>query len=752
MFPLRKSASRRADVRRKRPDTLACRLRELRNSQVLPSVLIGVLFGLAVFFILLMREQTVPYRPGQWVHHPIVSRVNFTYHDESRLAEARRQARQQQPRVYRAVPEAWDNVQRLLINLPSRVAGLTMSELSEDLRHILDSGALAKLQEYHSGEGRRQYEQAVRRYVQSLRELNLIILPEAQRREDADREIVIPNLPQPVPTHQTYSLKMREDLAARFNRYAVENFLLVLQPKIVALTLEALQPTYVYDEQATTEARNIAEQMVGRDRGDIVYVAKQELVPGGQVISHEQWKLLRAENQAFLEMVGRDRWSHRLGLLGIVIMLTAVLGIYIAQFQPRVLRNHARAAAIAVLLASMLLMAQLAAVGSTPWYLFGVAPTILVAMILAIAYDRRFALGIAAIHSIMVALALGSNLEILLILLAGAATACIMLDEVRTRSKLIEVGGATALAMIFATGAIGATRYDPIQLIANNCLYVGAAGLGVGFVVLGILPFIEKAFRITTSMTLLELADNSHPLLRRLAMEAPGTYAHSLQVATLAEEAADAIGANALACRVGAYYHDIGKIHKADYFVENQQPGENRHLNLSPNVSLLIIIGHVKDGVELAKEYNLPTSLFPFIQQHHGTTLVEYFYHQACSRHAPEGQQVPEEQYRYPGPRPRTKETAILMLADAVESATRSMTEPTASRIEALVHEITMRRLTDGQFDECDITLKDLDRIGRSMIKTLLGIYHGRIAYPSTAAIAQGAVPPQANGTKVAGA
>jgi len=218
-------------------------------------------------------------------------------------------------------------------------------------------------------------------------------------------------------------------------------------------------------------------------------------------------------------------------------------------------------------------------------------------------------------------------------------------------------------------------------------------------------------------------------------LEAPGTYNHSLQVATLAEEAAEAIGVNSLLCRVAAYYHDVGKINKADYFVENQTDGHNRHINLSPSVSLLIIIGHVKDGMELAREYNLPTSLFPFIQQHHGTTLVEFFYQRACDTSTPDQQSVEETQYRYPGPKPKTKEIAILMLADAVESACRAMPEPTASRIETLVHEISVRRLQDRQFDECDLTMRDLDAIERSLIKTLLGIYHGRIAYPSTSAI-----------------
>jgi len=342
---------------------------------------------------------------------------------------------------------------------------------------------------------------------------------------------------------------------------------------------------------------------------------------------------------------------------------------------------------------------------------------------------------------VLVTIALGQGLSFFVILFAGVMTCCYLLDDIRTRSKLIEVGGASALAMIGATFASGLISMDPLPFIGKNCLYTGAAGIATGFVVLGILPFIEKAFRITTSMTLLELADASHPLLRRLSVEAPGTYNHSLQVATIAEGCAEAIHVNSLLCRVAAYYHDVGKINKPDYFCENQSDGVNRHMNLSPSVSLLIIIGHVKDGVELAKEYNLPTSILPFIQQHHGTTLVEFFYHQAMTKkdqNAPDQPAISEVQYRYPGPRPRTKEIAIVMIADAVESATRAMQDPSAGRIEALVHELVMKRLLDGQFDDCDLSMREIQQIERSCVKSLLSIYHGRIAYPSSATI-QGA-------------
>jgi putative nucleotidyltransferase with HDIG domain len=315
----------------------------------------------------------------------------------------------------------------------------------------------------------------------------------------------------------------------------------------------------------------------------------------------------------------------------------------------------------------------------------------------------------------------------------GILVACFLLDDVRTRSKLIEVGGLTAIAMMLVTAATQITSLEAARYVINNTLYAGAAGLAAGFVILGILPFIERTFHITTSMTLLELADANQPLLRRLALEAPGTYNHSLQVATLSNAAAEAIGANALACRVGAYYHDVGKINKADYFAENQlADSPNRHLNLSPNVSLGIIIGHVRDGMTLAREHHLPPTLLQFIQQHHGTTLVEYFYNEACRKQAgSEAPAVSETQFRYPGPKPKSRETAILMLADCCESACRAMPQPNAEKIESLVHELVDRRVRDGQFDECDLTMRDIDRISRSLVKTLLGIYHGRLAYPS---------------------
>ena len=255
-------------------------------------------------------------------------------------------------------------------------------------------------------------------------------------------------------------------------------------------------------------------------------------------------------------------------------------------------------------------------------------------------------------------------------------------------------------------------------------------GLMSGFAMTGLLPFIETLFGVLTEISLLELGDVAHPLLQELVRRAPGTYNHSINVASMAEAAAESIGARSLLLRVGSYFHDIGKMLKPQYFVENQRDDNNRHESLVPAMSTLIIIAHVKDGADLARQHHLPRSIIDFIQQHHGTTLVEYFYERANedSQANPDGTTIDENAFRYPGPKPQTKEAGILMLADAVESASRVLVEPTPSRIENLVEEIAMKRLLDGQLDECGLTLQEVRIVQDSLVKSLIALV-GAVKY-----------------------
>lgn len=754
-----KCRSRRADIRKARPDAPRFDWEKWKEDGILTSLGIAVVFFACATSILMWRQDVVPYRPGQWIPHNIIARVPFSYFDPNKLVDARLERRQSEPRVYQPNSDGdnWAILQKALTDLPERVVNSTQ-ELPDDLKGVIDGGAATLLQKYATGREHTRYLRAVDRFVNTLRKQTirdgdgkswpLVILAENERHDDLrprPRVIHVGTLGLLDPNF-TFAAHGNE-LRARLAEVADKEFDLAIQPNIVSFSLAKLEPNYVLDLAATENLQNEAAATVPEAAGLVIVQENQPFIlkrsmpnqksPG--IFTPQDWLKLQAENKQYLKTLRGSTLKSSLGTAMLAFIITVVLAAYISAYQPRVIKKHARAIGIAALLLSMLLLAQLTGLGSGPLYLLGVAPTLLVAMILTIAYEQRFAVGIACMHGMLATVALQQGITFFIVIWIGCLCACFLLGDIRTRSKLIEIGGVMALAMMVATIASGFMGFDPARFVMENALYAGAAGLAVGFIVLGILPFIEKTFRITTSMTLLELADASQPLLRRLQIEAPGTYNHSLQVAVLAEAAAEAIGANSLLARVGAYYHDVGKIHKAEYFAENQANGQNRHLNLTPSVSLLIIIGHVKDGVEMAREYNLPTSLVPFIQQHHGTTLVEYFYHQACKReeslHGEDGPGVSEMQYRYPGPKPRSKEVAIVMVCDAAESACRAMSEPTAGRVEGLVHDLVMRRLLDGQFDECDLTMRELEIIERSVMKSLMAIYHGRIQYPSTAAL-----------------
>ena len=276
---------------------------------------------------------------------------------------------------------------------------------------------------------------------------------------------------------------------------------------------------------------------------------------------------------------------------------------------------------------------------------------------------------------------------------------------------------------------------QPLMPVMKTALMWGLWSIIAGSLMTCLLPIVERIFGVQTDLSLIELGDPAHPLLQELIRRAPGTYNHSITVASLGEAAAEAIGARGLLVRVGAYFHDIGKMLKPGYFVENQGQGDNRHQSLMPAMSTLVIIAHVKDGADLARQNKIPEPIVDFIQQHHGTTLVEYFYRQASERSLKgndiDGSNVVDESsFRYPGPKPQTREAGILMLADAVESASRVLVEPTPGRIENLVEEISRKRLLDGQFDECGLTLEEVHRIGASLVKSLTAVYHGRVKYP----------------------
>ncbi len=436
------------------------------------------------------------------------------------------------------------------------------------------------------------------------------------------------------------------------------------------------------------------------------------------------------------ELLREGHYAQLTALAVIIVLICLTAAFHISQYQKRLLKNRARAIGLVALFVGLLVAAK-TVVLMTAQTFWATGAAVAVALILAIAYERRFATVMSVFYCVLAYFAMGSmaSFSVLLTMIAGTLPFCFFLKEIRTRMKLLEVSVVSA-AMVFLTSAAMKLLYAP----ASTASMLEVAGpnaaitLVVGVLIQGLLPVLEKVFKIATSMTLLDYSDANQPLLKRLAMEAPGTYSHSLLIGSLAEAAAEAIGRNGLLCRVGAYYHDIGKISKPGYFVENQLGSVSWHKELSPAMSQLIIVGHVKDGIELAKEYGLPAVLRQFIETHQGTTLVEYFYNEAVKQHgqkdSPDTPPPSEREYRYPGPKPRTKEAAIVMLADSVEGAVRSLSEPTPTKIEVVVHNMAMKRLQDGQFDECELSLRELSQIEASLSKSLAAHYHGRIAYP----------------------
>ena len=359
---------------------------------------------------------------------------------------------------------------------------------------------------------------------------------------------------------------------------------------------------------------------------------------------------------------------------------------------------------------------------------FYAVPISTAAMLATLLFDIHLGIVMSIVMSIFGGLLIGHQLMFGFYTFMGSVIASFSLLRCTQRSALLRAGLFVALANIASILCLDLYQH---VLFTRAAIYDIGAGVTSGFLsailVSGILPLLESTFKTVTDISLLEYSDLNRPLLKQLMMAAPGTYHHSVIIGSLAEAAAESVGENPLLARVASYYHDIGKIKKPEYFIENQAKGENRHDRLTPSMSSLIISSHVKDGYELAKEHNLPPQISDVIQQHHGNALMSFFYEKAKSS---EGSSVSEDDYRYPGPRPQTKVAAIVMLADAVEAASRVLEEPTPARISALVDKIIGRFFVDGQLTECDLTLKDLTAITRSFNQLLSGIYHHRVDYP----------------------
>ena len=351
-------------------------------------------------------------------------------------------------------------------------------------------------------------------------------------------------------------------------------------------------------------------------------------------------------------------------------------------------------------------------------------------IMLTLLLDYKTSLVINSLNILLVSVVVGFSPHIIILSIVNVIIGSTALKKLQQRTDILYSIIYIAVVSSIVTLATGMLVSNDLAGIFIDTGFVILGAILSGVLAVGFLPFFESTFDIVTNIKLLEMSNPNHPLMRRLLMEAPGTYHHSVMVANLAEVATEEVGGNPVVARIGAYYHDIGKIKRPYFFGENLMGRENPHNKITPNLSTLIIISHVKDGIELAKEYKVPKILQDMIEQHHGTTLVKYFYY-TMKNSAEKPEDIKEEDFRYPGPKPTSKEAGILMLADSVEAAVRSINDPTKGKIEEMVNNIIKDKLHSDQLVNCDLTLRDLEKIRKSFLKSLNGIYHHRIEYPT---------------------
>lgn len=485
--------------------------------------------------------------------------------------------------------------------------------------------------------------------------------------------------------------------------------------KEIGITL--IKPNLYFDSQQTSELKEEAKKQVQ----PVIYKKNQNIVLKGEVITSKHIYLMRKAG-LLLESKLTDIWLY-IGVALTIILMELIIAFYLYKYRRNIYYENNKLAIIAITLCINALFTI--GVNTISGYLIPVA---LNAILMSLIFDSFTSFFISIPSVIVVAFITNFSIDPLLLYIVGSISGILFISNVHERNNILVSGVYTGLinGIITLSSNFINNNLEIMQIFIQCSASIGG-GILSAMLSLGILPVFEQLFDIITPIKLLELSNPNQPLLKRLLFEAPGTYHHSILVGNLSEAAADEIGANSLLARAGAYYHDIGKIKRPYFFKENQITNDNPHDKITPKLSALIITSHVKDGLELAQKYKLPGAIKSLIQQHHGTTLVKYFYVIASNN---SNEDITEESFRYEGPKPKTKEASIIMLADSVEAAVRSLNNPTISEVENMVTKVIEDKIDDGQLDEAELTLKDIETIKKSFIKVLIGIFHNRIEYP----------------------
>ncbi len=486
-------------------------------------------------------------------------------------------------------------------------------------------------------------------------------------------------------------------------------------------------PNATYNKEVTEAARDSAVATISSVETEVT--AGDLLITRGTRVDGARARLLQTYAGKMQKLAAARGWPQaalpvlgRLILIGTFILLILM---FLYNFRPDIYWSNNKLFALFIIIGLELFLVNFVAVQLVHTvYLYPVA---ILSILVTILFDAR----LGVVMTLLIALLLGIlsrfNFTITLITAVAGSVACFSAGEIRRRSEFYRIIIFLSLAYVVIAFVVESLKLSPAGDVLTFCGYGLVNGFVSPILTIGILPIFESLFGFSTNITLLELADLNQPLLKRLSMEAPGTYHHSIIVGTLAEAAAKEIGANPLLARVGAYYHDIGKVEIPEYFVENQLGIKSKHESLNPTMSALVLASHVKRGQRLGEEAGLPDSVINFIKEHHGTTRMTYFYNKAKEMGLPINS---EDEFRYPGPKPQSKETAILMLADSTEAASRTLDNPTSTRIRSLIQKIINDKFSSGELTQCDLTLKDLNDIREAFALILIGVFHQRVAYP----------------------
>lgn len=509
--------------------------------------------------------------------------------------------------------------------------------------------------------------------------------------------------------------KAKQSLASDMHVLALTSDLRQLATTIGS---SVLKPNYLYDQTLTNQAKDLAASQVEK----VIYIKGQYIVNAGQPITEAQMEML-SELGLLKDKVD---FSLIFGVFVAVFICLGIIVLYIFYFEKELLDNP-----IILLMIGLILILSLGLSYVTSLLNPYLVPAAMAGMLLAILTKPRIAMVINMVLAVLISYMLGMQIYALLMTLAGGMVGIMFVQARQHRYVIVWAGIAVSLVSIMAILSSEMLSSGGWNRPLNSSFYGLMSGMLASVLTIGTLPIWENLFNIITPLRLMELANPNQPLLKRLLMETPGTYHHSIIVANLAESAADAIGANGLMARVGAYYHDVGKLVRPYYFKENQLYSENPHDKLNPVLSKKIITSHTKDGIELAKKYKIPVVIQDFISQHHGTTPVAYFFHKAKENNS----DIEIEDFRYTGPKPTSKEVALVMLADTVEAAVRAMSDRNAEKIEEQIRKLIRDKLLDGQLDNAALTIKDLDTAATSFTKVISGIFHERIEYPDIKAL-----------------